>query len=353
MEGISVIIPIHNTEKYLRKALNSCNEQEFDTVEYILVDDGSTDNSGKICDEYAQRNLKFTAYHIENGGVAAARNYGIQKAKFNYLYFLDSDDYIEKDMLQKLYHAMESSGSSMAICGYYMETHNENQKVLHKYSYKLPEKEVYHNEIFIRDNCWKLWENSLLYNVWNKLFLKEIIVLNNITYPLMTMGEDLAFLCAYLQHCKSIVVIPDCLYHYIRLQRVAATSRYIENWFAIRMEEHQRLTTFFYNSGLYNAWGREFLNRRFTERVLGCIENECQKANPKSAREKKRQINEILAAEEVTKAIQNMNPMSLKVKLMLVPIKMKSVGLTCLMGGFISMVRYKMPGLFMALKTSR
>ena len=103
MPKISIIVPIYNVEKYLDKCVNSILSQTFSDFELILVDDGSPDNCGRMCDDWAQRDSRIVVYHKQNGGISDTRNYGIDRAKGEYLTFIDPDDYIESTYLEYLY----------------------------------------------------------------------------------------------------------------------------------------------------------------------------------------------------------------------------------------------------------
>ena len=112
---VSVIVPVYNVEKYLRQCLDSVLNQTYTDFEMILVDDGSTDASGKICDDYAQKDSRITVIHKENGGQSIARNMGMDATRGEYIYFLDSDDYIREDALEKLVSALEKTGADFVF----------------------------------------------------------------------------------------------------------------------------------------------------------------------------------------------------------------------------------------------
>ncbi len=116
---ISIIVPVYKVEPYLRKCVDSILAQTFTDFEVILVDDGSPDNSGKICDEYASKDSRVRVIHKENGGLSSARNAGIDVARGKYLGFVDSDDYIEKDMYELLYDNIVKEQADLSICGIY------------------------------------------------------------------------------------------------------------------------------------------------------------------------------------------------------------------------------------------
>ena len=115
---ISLVIPVYNVEKYLDKCMESVLAQTYDNYEVILVDDGSTDNSGKMCDEYAERDSRVTVYHQKNSGVSVARNVGIENAKGEFISFIDSDDWVDESYLEKLVNAQIKYNADLTICEY-------------------------------------------------------------------------------------------------------------------------------------------------------------------------------------------------------------------------------------------
>ena len=118
MEKISIIIPIYNVKEYLKRCVDSVLNQSYKNIEVILIDDGSTDGSEKICDEYAKKDKRVVVVHQKNSGVSASRNKGIELATGKYIGFVDSDDYIHKDMFEKLYNSLISTSSSISMCNY-------------------------------------------------------------------------------------------------------------------------------------------------------------------------------------------------------------------------------------------
>lgn len=115
-ELISIIVPVYNVEKYLKKCVDSIVNQTYKNLEIILVDDGATDNSGKICDELVELDNRIKVYHKKNGGLSDARNYGVERATGDYIGFVDSDDYIDVEMYEKLYEAIKKENVDVAEC---------------------------------------------------------------------------------------------------------------------------------------------------------------------------------------------------------------------------------------------
>ena len=116
MEKISIIVPVYNVEKYLKTCLDSIINQTYQNLEIILVDDGSTDNSGEICEEYRKTDSRIILIHKENEGLSMARNFGLDIASGDYISFVDSDDFIARNMMEALYNRLLETQSDMAIC---------------------------------------------------------------------------------------------------------------------------------------------------------------------------------------------------------------------------------------------
>ena len=181
---ISVIVPIYNIEEgFLRPCLDSLVNQTIKSIEVIMVDDGSTDDSGEIADEYAENYDNFVCYHIKNDGLGHARNFGAEKAHGKYIYFIDSDDAIALDVLERMFCAAERDGSDMAICA--VERFNSSKEwgsYLHFLAFRDLESVTH-----IKEN------NALIYDTtaWNKLIRKDFWDKNNFSFPEHILYEDI------------------------------------------------------------------------------------------------------------------------------------------------------------------
>lgn len=201
---VSIIIPIYNVESYLRESINSILQQKYQNYEIIAIDDGSTDGSSRILDEYDD-NEKIKIVHKKNEGVSIARNLGINMAKGEYIAFIDADDSIEDEFLTKMVENIENY--DMTVCCY--REHFVNCDIDHKYV----------NKSTILDNKEAISEihNKSYYGgyLWNKLFKRKIIMENNIQFSDgVIMYEDVWFVSQYLIYCSKIIIIPDILYNY-------------------------------------------------------------------------------------------------------------------------------------------
>ena len=192
MPVISVIVPVYNAEKYLRECLDSIVNQTYKNIEIILVDDGSTDGSGAICDEYADKDVRIKVYHIPNGGVSNARNLGIDNANGEYLMFVDSDDEVSRDCIEKLYCAIEYKEQDLVI-GNFCDVY-ENRKI------------IQHENLSIIGNLQDDYANIriLLQGPWGKLYRSEILKKNKIRFRVdISLTEDQIFNYDFLKKASS------------------------------------------------------------------------------------------------------------------------------------------------------
>lgn len=218
MEKISVIIPVYNVEKYIRKCLESVLEQTFSGLEIIIIDDGSTDESGNICDFYAKQDQRIHVFHnVNNQGLAAARNRGVREASAKYIGFVDSDDYISKNMFQELLYIIEKDNGDIAICGYNVCGNREE-------SVKLKEKIYNRNEATTL-----LLKNKIHSFVWNKLFKKDLF--QGLYFAEGKCYEDVRIMSKLFLNANRIICTSKCLYYYnVRENSITGNTRYEKSW---------------------------------------------------------------------------------------------------------------------------
>lgn len=203
---ISVIVPVYKVEKYLEKCIESIIKQTYTNLQIILVDDGSPDNCGKICDEYAKKDSRIEVIHKINGGLSDARNVGISKAKGRYIGFVDSDDYIKEDMYEILLNLIKKYDADVSICNLY-DVIDENECIRNKengireYSRLDILKEV-------------LLDKNIQSYAWNKLYEKELF--DEIKYPIGKKYEDIGTTFYVFEKCNKIVVTSEPEYYYLK-----------------------------------------------------------------------------------------------------------------------------------------
>lgn len=201
---ISVIVPVHNAAVYLADCIKSVLDQTYSDFELLLIDDGSTDESGAICDSYAKKDKRVKVVHNKNHGVSYTRNVGLALSVGEYIAFCDADDQYKPNYLMDLYHAMQNSGVDMAICNYSI-LRGTSEKVVCSRPSGVIEKEEIYRRIFI--------DNTIGGFVWNKFFKKEL--LQDIRFDEnMQICEDTYFVCRFLQKARKIEYVGEPLYLY-------------------------------------------------------------------------------------------------------------------------------------------
>ena len=202
---VTIVVPVYNVEEELNRCVESLVGQTISDLQIILVDDGSTDLSGELCDAWADRDSRICVIHKQNGGLSSARNAGIDVAEGKYLGFVDSDDYIEPDMYETLLAGMVDDEVSMVTCGRYVHMGDTV-----KNEYTTPD--------VMRFNSADAMKETLLGNIidvsaCDKLYRRELF--DEIRYPYGRISEDAAIILQLLDRCSDVVHVGKCLYHYV------------------------------------------------------------------------------------------------------------------------------------------
>ena len=204
---ISVIVAAYNIADYIERGINSIRSQTYQNLEIIVVDDGSTDGTGDICDNLALKDARVRVIHKENSGPAQARNVGIAQAKGSYIGFVDGDDWIDPDMYEKMLGALREQNADIAICRYRQvhKTHTEDQSVDRAIVFEGQEALQYYVQ--------ETEEYAIQNAAWNKLYKKEILI--GITFPAGKWYEDIMFATMALARASRCIYLDTACYNYI------------------------------------------------------------------------------------------------------------------------------------------
>ena len=221
---ISVIIPIFNVEKYIERCLDSVINQSYQNLQIICIDDGSTDRSGEICDEYSKLDARVQVIHKMNGGSSAARNAGLEVANGEYITFVDADDWLERDMYELLIEKANetTSGIDIVVCSYNFAFEDRIEPAYNCKdvpTHEMPVKQFL-PYIYIRDDY-----RGVASYLWNKLFKNDVIngrgSVTRFDVSLGSLGDDILFAAECFMKAENIAYIPYCGYNYF--QRKGAT----------------------------------------------------------------------------------------------------------------------------------
>lgn len=277
--------------------------------------------------------------------------YGIEKSKGKYIYFMDADDYIEPNMFEDLMKIMKNYEPDLVTMGFFSEVEVQNKK--EDMDKIFIDEKMYTNRQEIKKDFIHMWDKHILYNIWNKLYVKDIILKYNIKFPIYNWAEDVKFNEDYLMHVERLYNTSKCYYHYVRERKGSVTKKFNEDLFKIRVNENEEYIKFFKEYGLNEDEYIEFISRRYIERTLGCIENIFNFSCNWGIKKKYNEIKNIITHEETKKYLYIAKPNSLKVKVMLIPYKLRLPILAMVMGKFLAITKEKFPKLFNKLKNSR
>lgn len=250
MNKFSIIVPIYNTEKYLKDCLDSLINQTYKNLEIILIDDGSTDNGYMVYNEFIKRDTRMSIIKKDNEGVSSARNIGIEHANGDYIMFVDSDDWLELDTIEKINHILEKHNECNLII--YNILHNQEQKFKNMNN-KFFEKNEFENEIS------KLIKSEKINSPCNKVYKLNIIKKHNINFDReLTVGEDLLFNVNYIKCINNCYLLNLCLYNY-RDNLNSIIHNYIENKYEQLMFVNNEMINMSYNINKQTVYACKYI----------------------------------------------------------------------------------------------
>ena len=215
-EKISVIVPVYNVEQYLERCVDSIINQTYTNLEIILVNDGSTDNSGKLCDELAKKDERIRVIHKENGGLSDARNRGIDEAESDLVGFIDSDDYIDSDMYEVLLKNLNDTDANLSMCALYDVYNNTPEaQVTNKETWELSSEQAI-----------KMVMEAKILSVTavNKLYRKSLF--SDLKFEVGKIAEDAFIMIKLLDKCEKIVATNEKKYYYVHRENSITTQKF-------------------------------------------------------------------------------------------------------------------------------
>ncbi|MCQ2802427.1 MAG: glycosyltransferase [Bacilli bacterium] len=238
LDLISVIIPVYNVENYVRETLDSVLNQTYKNLEILVIDDGSTDNSAKICDEYL-KDSRFKVFHRENVGNGLSRQFGIEIAKGKYFVSVDSDDYVSNDYIEKLYKTIKDKDGDISVCGINIFTDGKNDFHIGFMPPITCEKLTVTNDV-LYDKFYEISQQCLLSDIWNKMYRTDFVKNTGIMIELNKTynGSELLFNHSIALFCPTICFCNEAmLYHRVRNNsRVTKKDKPFQEGFEVIIE---------------------------------------------------------------------------------------------------------------------
>lgn len=354
---ISIIMPVYNGEHYIDYSVKSILNQTLSDFELIIVNDGSTDKTKSICEEFAKADDRIILINQENQGAHHARNNGLKKARGEYYCFFDSDDYIDTRMLEDLYDIITDYNSDLLVCGFNINTYYTNDEyIVQKYIPSTKDNKIIENisskEEF-RKSAYLNFDRNMFYPPWNKMYRAKYIIDNNIKFPI-TYRDDFPFVMDVIKDIQNVTYVKKPYYNFIRKRADSETQKYVSNLYTKREEEHIAMLD------LYDYWGLlndenslEMISRRYIDRLIECMVNLFSSECLLTENEKKREIKSYLETYNFNESIKYARPKKLYLKLMYIILKTKNISLCYFMCKFIYFIKKKNIRLFACLKANR
>ncbi len=243
-ELISIIVPVYNVEQYLEKCVDSIINQKYKNLEIILVDDGATDSSGKLCDELAKIDNRIKVYHKENGGLSDARNYGVERATGDYIGFVDSDDYIDSEMYEELYEAIKKENVDVVEC---------NLKIIYPDRVELFTEQKYYNVYTKQEYLEEYLKIEKIFGSACVRLIKSDIA-KKLKFPVGKLYEDTYYAYDLIEKVDRYVIMNNPYYNYLMRENSITNTKFNPRIFdLIEIVEKFRKTTYENYPGLKEA----------------------------------------------------------------------------------------------------
>ena len=330
---ISIIVPVYNSEKYIKKCLDSILNQTLSDIEIILINDGSTDNTKNIIEDYANTDSRIILINQENSGPSVSRNKGINIARGKYLGFVDADDYLEPNMYEELYYLASKNKSQIAMCAY-REVYCYEKKEI-EVKTKLNINTIYNKSKIISDivSTFAKNENYGFYSLWNKIYLREWILDLGIYMDIKRdHGEDWWFNINLLSNAESYIYTDKVLYNYIHTNSNSLMVKYRENQFELFLDGRKKIESIV---------PKEFidykeLNNRFIYEFSSYIIRTFKEVKDKE--KKSILINNVLKNKDVIECCKNTDKLPIHFKITTLFIKFKMWIIAKIIYKYISIV---------------
>ena len=272
VEGlVSIIMPVFNVEQFVEKSVNSILNQTYHFFELIIVDDGWTDFSVKRIKDCIGNDGRVKIFQKENGGLSDARNYGLDKASGTFVYFIDSDDWIEPQLIQRCVDEMKKAKSNCVVFGYFHDILNKEGNLICQHKIFV-ENTVLH--IYDRDVFFDEVKIGLLGYAWNKMYSRGFIEEKNIRFVKgVSLVEDILFNLEVFKNSHNIVFLRDQLYHYISRPVETLISKYHSNGFDLCLLKNERLNCFLDSWKIKYPYKNVILANSFVTGIRYCINN--------------------------------------------------------------------------------
>ncbi len=350
---LSVIMPVYGVAPYLRQAITSVLDQTFQDFEIILVNDCSPDNSAVICEEFSQRydNVK-TITHAENKGLSAARNTGFAQARGEYVWFMDSDDYVEPDLLEKAYTSLQKNKAEVVVFGCVEDYYNQKGDCT-KTVAMCPAEAYCETAEAVHKQVLKLEKGTFYGYAWNKFYLADRIREHELQYENIVLIEDILFNVKFFNHISTMNVLPITPYHYAKRGTTSLTAKFVPDYYILHKQRVQLLYDQQEQWHILDEQAKNTLANIYIRYIFSALSRNCDKRAKMTHRSRKEFLNGVFEDTLFKSLIDFSTPSSMLLKCMSFVLKRRSVFAALFVGRVIFVVQNKLQPLFVFFKQVR
>lgn len=308
---VSIILPVYNVEKYIAKSIHSVLNQTYTNFELLVINDGTQDSSIEVVEQF--KDSRIQVFHKENGGLSDARNYGLERANGEYIYFMDSDDWIEPNLLEVCISAVEKYKTDFIIFGYYLDGENLNGNIIS--TAKIAHNEIVYNKE-IRNLCFEDNTLGLLGYAWNKFYKFSFLNENKLKFEKgISLVEDILFNAKVYELSSEIVFVNHTLYHYIDRPVTTLIKKFHKDSFKLKIKKSSALKTFLTAWEIEETKRNIILSESIVSGIRYCVNNLFSFKNELSTKDKIAYLKMMLNHKETKNYIQFYQPKSVNDKL--------------------------------------
>lgn len=342
---MTIIIPAYNADKTICGCIKSITDQQQKNVEVIVVNDGSTDTTNTILEGIVLQHEYITHITVNNGGPASARNTGLANANGDYVYFIDSDDKVNKKLFTTIFEVINNQKPDVFIFGYNIV--DPQGKIISKYTYQNTEVK---GKEELNSHLANLYEANLLNQVWNKVFKLSLIKNNDIQFKNYRYGEDRLFVFESLARAKDIIISDKRLYNYETGYRESLITKYYDKKLEIVLQIHEQLLSLAHSCGPISKQSKEIYNYMFIKGLISCITNLYSKSCNLYYFQKKDYIKNLTSNKEFQKAVKTHFVRPAYFIFLVKILKTKNVYLILFTARLINLASWLSPKLFIRAK---
>lgn len=349
----SVIMPVYGVEKHLKQAVESVLEQTYKNFEIILVDDASPDKCPEICEEYAKNYSNVRCVHHEqNMGLSAARNTGLSCAGGEYVTFMDSDDYIDVDLLERVEISLRENPADCVVFGVREEYFNKDGRLSKVYELKFGNEERISSQTQVRSTVIKLEEKTFLGYAWNKFYKTDCIRSENLTFENVTLIEDIVFNISFFENINSLNILNLAPYHYMKRIDGSLTNKFVKDYYMLHRRRVEMILELYYGWDMCSEEIRRSLGNIYARYIYSAIQRNCDKRSGMDGKSRREFLKSVFA-DEMFKELSPYINASGYAGIIYGALRRQQAGLCLLFARIIYIVKEKMPVVFAGAKQTR